>query len=77
MGADDAGARRGQERFQKEWGANESRTGFLRGTAPQASGTVAAYREAGAEQLNIALRAGPYDWAALAAFAQDVMPQFR
>ena len=39
--------------------------------------TVAAYRDAGAEQLNIALRAGPYDWAALGAFAQDVMPQFR
>ena len=34
------------------------------------------YRDAGAEQLNIALRAGPYDWDGLAAFAQDVMPRF-
>ena len=45
--------------------------------ARDASAMVAGYRDAGAEQLNIALRAGPYDWEALAAFAQDVMPQFR
>jgi hypothetical protein len=77
MGANDAGARRGQERFQREWPANETRTGFLRGTARESAATVAAYRDADVEQLNIALRSGPYDWDALAAFAEDVMPQFR
>ena len=77
MGANDSGARRGQERFQREWPANETRTGFLRGTSRESGATVAAYRDAGAEQLNIALRSGPYDWDALAAFAEDVMPQFR
>jgi hypothetical protein len=29
------------------------------------------------EQLNIAVRAGPYDWEALAAFAENVMPAFQ
>jgi hypothetical protein len=37
---------------------------------------VAAFRDAGAQQLNIAVRAGPYDWDALAAFAETVMPAF-
>ena len=77
MGADDAGRRRADERFFAEWGANEARTGFLRGGVKESSAIVAAYRDAGAQQLNIALRAGPYDWEALAAFADDVMPAFR
>jgi F420-dependent oxidoreductase-like protein len=77
MGADDAGGARGRERFQREWSPNETRTGFLRGTARDAAATVEAYRDAGAEQLNVAVRAGPYDWDALAAFATDVMPRFR
>ncbi len=77
MGADQAGARRASERFTTEWGARETRTGFVRGTARDAAETVAGYRDAGADQLNIALRAGPYDWDALAAFASDVMPAFR
>ena len=70
-------AARGQERFSREWSPQETRTGFLRGTARDAAALVAAYREAGCEQLNIALRAGPYDWDALASFADDVMPAFR
>ena len=77
MGADAAGAARAADRFTKEWGAAETRTGFVRGTARDAAATVAAYRDAGVEQLNIALRSGPYDWDALAAFAEDVMRQFR
>jgi hypothetical protein len=51
-------------------------TGFLRGTPSDAKGVVASYVEAGAHRINIALREGPYDWAALEAFASDVMPQF-
>ena len=77
MGADAAGAERAQRRFAIEWGPAEMRTGFLRGTARDASRTVDEYRSAGAEQLNIALRAGPHDWDALAAFAEDVMPSFQ
>jgi hypothetical protein len=38
---------------------------------------VAAYRDAGVERLNIALREGPYDWDALTAFADAVLPAFR
>ncbi|MDQ2951011.1 MAG: TIGR03560 family F420-dependent LLM class oxidoreductase [Chloroflexota bacterium] len=77
LGVDAAGAARAQARFAQEWGANDARTGFLRGEVRRAGDAVAAYRDAGAEQLNIALRAGPYDWDALAAFARDVMPAFR
>lgn len=76
LAADAADAAGAQERFTREWGANEARTGFLRGGPREAGALVAAYRDAGVEQLNIALRAGPYDWNALAAFADEVMPQF-
>ena len=52
-------------------------TGFLRGLARDATGMVAGYQDAGVDQLNIAVRSGPYDWDALAAFAEEVMPSFR
>jgi alkanesulfonate monooxygenase SsuD/methylene tetrahydromethanopterin reductase-like flavin-dependent oxidoreductase (luciferase family) len=77
MGADDAGAARAQMRFASEWSPTETRTGFLRGTAPAASRTVDEYRSAGVQQLNIAVRSGPYDWDALASFAENVMPPFQ
>lgn len=77
MGADDAGRRRADKRFATEWGTKETRTGFLRGGERESAALVAAYRDAGAEQLNIALRMGPYDWDALAAFAERVIPQFK
>ena len=77
MGADAAGAERAQERFAREWGSPEPRPGHLRGTAPDATRTVDEYRAAGVEQINIAVRAGPYDWDALAAFAENVMPPFQ
>lgn len=77
LGADTGGAARAQTRFAQEWGANEARTGFLRGAAHSAGDMLAAYRDAGVEQLNIAVRTGPYDWDALGAFAQDVMPAFK
>ncbi len=77
MGADTPGAARAEERYQRHWG-NDRRgfTGFLRGTAGQAAEVVAAYRDAGAHRVNIALREGPYDWDALDAFASEVIPQF-
>ena len=81
LGADAPGAARAEERYQKEWSgrvpSDNPRSGFLRGLARGSSDMVAGYREAGVDQLNIALRAGPYDWDALAAFAEDVMPQFQ
>jgi alkanesulfonate monooxygenase SsuD/methylene tetrahydromethanopterin reductase-like flavin-dependent oxidoreductase (luciferase family) len=58
------------------WCETEKRKGFLRGTPKQAIDTVAAYRDAGVQRLNIAVRQGPYDWDALNAFAEDVLPAF-
>jgi len=81
MGADAKGATRAEERYRTEWSgtvpADNTRTGMLRGLARDASEMVAAYRDAGVAQLNIAVRAGPYDWDALAAFAEDVMPNLQ
>lgn len=78
MGADAKGAAGGEERYQKEWGADtRGFTGFLRETPPRAAELVNEYREVGVEQLNIAVRSGPYDWDALAAFAEDVIPAVR
>lgn len=80
-GGDAQGAARAEERFKKEWSgrvpADNTRTGFFRGLARDATDMAAAYRDAGVEQLNIALRAGPYDWDALTSFAEDVLPKFR
>ena len=77
MGADTRGAERAEERYQRHWG-NDRRglTGFLHGSAGQAAEVVAAFRDAGAQRVNIALREGPYDWDALDAFATEVIPQF-
>lgn len=75
MGADAKGAARGEERYQREWGADtRGMTGFLRGTSSHATQLVSDYRDAGVERLNIAVRSGPYDWDALGAFAEEVMP---
>jgi probable F420-dependent oxidoreductase len=77
LGADAAGAARQEALFRAQWGADTGeRNGFLRGTPKQALETVAAFREAGAARLNIALRAGPHDWEALQAFAEEVLPAF-
>ena len=78
MGADAKGAARAEERYQREWSADtRGFTGFLRGTPSQAMEIVKEFRDAGAERLNIALRGAPYDWEALAAFAEHVIPTAR
>lgn len=78
MGADTKGAAAAQERYAHEWGADpRGFTGFLTGTPSQAADMATAYRDAGVEQLNIAVRGGPYDWEALAAFAEEVIPALR
>jgi len=74
MGADAKGAARGEERYKREWAKDtHGVTGFLRGTPPQAMELVSEFRNAGVQRLNIALRSGPYDWDALAAFAEEII----
>lgn len=78
IGATARGRAVAERRFAEEWGADQSgRTGFLRGAPADAARMVAEYRDQGVEHLNIAVRAGPYDWDALEAFAGKVVPQFR
>ena len=78
MGADEKGAARAEERYQREWGEDpRGFSGFLRGTPSRAAAMVHEFRGAGVEQLNIAVRSGPYDWDALAAFAEQVSPAAR
>ncbi len=76
LGADAAGAARGEAVYRAQWGTQEARRGFLRGTPRDAIALVGAYRDAGVDRLNIALRQGPYDWTALEAFADEVLPAF-
>ena len=76
MGADARGATRGEALFKAHWGENETRTGYVRGTPAQAIELVADYQAAGVERINIAFRQGPYDWDALEAFAEQVLPRF-
>jgi alkanesulfonate monooxygenase SsuD/methylene tetrahydromethanopterin reductase-like flavin-dependent oxidoreductase (luciferase family) len=77
LGADAAGATRGEQLFQAHWGGQgEQRTGWLRGTPKQTLDMLGAFRDAGCARVNIAFREGPYDWDALQAFADVVFPAF-
>lgn len=77
LGADASAVARQEAAIQQQWGEQlQTRTGFLRGTPAQALELVGRYREAGVQRLNIALRQGPYDWEALHAFAETVLPAF-
>jgi F420-dependent oxidoreductase-like protein len=80
LGADAKGAARGEAIYQRHFGGRtdgrEQRTGFLRGTPKDVMDMVGAFRDAGCARLNIALREGPYDWDALHAFAENVLPAF-
>jgi len=76
LGADARGVARGEEIFRQHWGDGQGRTGWLRGTPKQAMEMVAAFRDLGCARLNIAFRQGPYDWEALQAFADEVLPAF-
>jgi alkanesulfonate monooxygenase SsuD/methylene tetrahydromethanopterin reductase-like flavin-dependent oxidoreductase (luciferase family) len=76
LGADAAGTRRAEALFREHWGENNPRTGFFRGTPAQVMDMVGAYRDTGVQRLNIAFREGPYDWEAIQAFAEQVLPAF-
>jgi F420-dependent oxidoreductase-like protein len=49
--------------------------GMLFGTAAQVIDRIGEYRDAGAQGINIALRA-PFDWDAISAFQEEVIPAF-
>ncbi len=77
VGADARAAARQEEVLRAQWGPDlGGRRGFLRGTPDQTLDMVGAYRDAGVERLIVAVRQGPYDWDALAAFADTVLPAF-
>ena len=48
---------------------------MLFGTASEVIDGIGAYVDAGAQGVNIALRA-PFDWEALQVFVEEVMPAF-
>ena len=80
LGADAKGAARGEAIYQRHFGGRtdgrEQRTGFLRGTPKDVMDMIGAFRDVGCTRLNIAFREGPYDWDALHAFAENVLPTF-
>jgi len=81
LGADAQGVARGEEIYQRHWGSRtdgrQQRTGFLRGTPKDVMDMVGKFHEAGCVRLNLAFREGPYDWEALNAFANEIIPAFR
>jgi F420-dependent oxidoreductase-like protein len=79
VGADERSAKRIREQFRQAWGSAADRIagGMLLGTPKEAIEQVGRFQKTGgAKNLNIALRP-PYDWDALQAFAEQVIPAFR
>lgn len=78
VGTDAASAQRAREASLAQWGGQEDRviSGSLLGTPDTIPEQVAAYREAGADGLNIALRA-PWDQEAVDAYVDEVVPVLR
>lgn len=78
MGADESRARQAEAELAEQWGARADRVrgGALLGAPERAVEQVLAYVEAGADMVNVALRA-PFDGEALEAYHEVVMPQVR
>jgi F420-dependent oxidoreductase-like protein len=78
LAADEADARRKREALAEQFGSMLSflEPGMLIGTPQQVIDRVAAYHDAGAERVNLALRA-PFDLDALELFRERVVPAFR
>lgn len=78
MGATQAEARAERQRYNDQYGARaeERGGGMLFGTPREAVERVGQYIEAGAQGLNIALRA-PFNWDALQSFAEEVVPAYK
>ncbi len=75
--ADAAEAERAKDDFYTAWSnmARDRDTGMLFGTPDEAVEQIARYVETGVDLINIALRP-PYDWDAIQAFIEDVLPAF-
>ena len=74
MGVDRADADRKRENVP--WGPDDPRIGGqIFGTADQVVARIGEYADAGAELVNLAIRA-PFDWEALQSFIEEVMPAF-
>ncbi|MEM7019979.1 MAG: TIGR03560 family F420-dependent LLM class oxidoreductase [Pseudomonadota bacterium] len=78
LSTDAASAEKAEQELIAAWGpaAERMKGGALMGSPEQAIEHVLAYRDAGAEQLNIAMRA-PWDEAALEAWIETVIPAIR
>jgi alkanesulfonate monooxygenase SsuD/methylene tetrahydromethanopterin reductase-like flavin-dependent oxidoreductase (luciferase family) len=78
MGSDEARARRAERELAEQWGPmfERIRSGTLLGTPERAAEQVLAYADAGADMINVALRA-PFDQEALDAYREVVMPEVR
>ena len=78
LGLNDAEVERQRQQFASDWGTMAGRTvgGALICTPQQAVERLAEYRAAGADEINIALRA-PWSEDALDAYLTEVMPQLR
>lgn len=78
LGSDGASAEREEAAARRLWGPAAERIigGSLMGTPDRAAERVASYLEAGASEVNVALRA-PWDDDALTAYIGDVVPQLR
>ena len=78
LGADELELARQRENLARDWGAMAERTaeGALLCTPDQAVDRIMEYVEAGADEVNIALRA-PWNDEALDAYLTDVMPKVR
>ena len=77
LGVTEADARRKRERFRESYGARaiQQEDGMLFGTPIEVVERVGEYVDAGAGGVNIVMRA-PFDWEALQAFIERVMPAF-
>lgn len=78
MSMDELGLARQREKFRQDWGAAAARTegGALICTPSEGLDRVMALVDAGADEVNIALRA-PWDENALSAWLEEVMPAVR
>lgn len=78
LGSDEAKAAEAESDIDRQWGpaAERVRGGCLTGTPETAGAKIAAWIEAGAQEVNVALRA-PFDEAALAAYVDSVVPALR
>lgn len=78
LSADERAAAEAERRLEVQWGdmADRIRQGALLGTPATAIERVARYVEAGAQGVNVALRA-PWEPEALDAYLEDVIPALR